>query len=55
VVVDGKLKRKAVQTGISSLTRTEIKEGLQPGANVAVAATNSQNLTDGASAKIVEQ
>ena len=55
VVVDGKLKRRPVQTGISSLTRTEIKEGLQPGAKVAVAAANSQNLTDGASAKIVEQ
>jgi HlyD family secretion protein len=55
LVANGKLKRQPVQTGISSLTRTEIKEGLQPGEKVAVAATNSQNLADGAPAKIVEQ
>ena len=55
VIRDGHLKRMEVETGISSLTRIEIKTGLQDGARVALATANSQNLSDGASAKIVEQ
>lgn len=54
-VEGGRLRRHEVQTGISSLTRIEIKRGLQAGTKVAVAAANSQNLSDGAPAKIVEQ
>ncbi len=54
-IQDGHLKRQEVQTGISSLTRVEITAGLQSGAKVALATANSQNLSDGASAKIVEQ
>jgi HlyD family secretion protein len=54
-VEDGRLKRHEVQTGISSLTRIQIKQGLQAGTKVAVAAANSQNLADGIPAKIVEQ
>jgi len=54
-VEGGRLRRQEVQTGISSLTRVEIKKGLQAGVKIAVAATNTQNLSDGAPAKIVEQ
>ena len=54
-IENGRLKRDEVQTGISSLTRIVITKGLQAGSKIAVAAANSRNLSDGASAKIVEQ
>ena len=39
----------------TSTFKVEIKKGLQAGVKIAVAATNTQNLSDGAPAKIVEQ
>jgi HlyD family secretion protein len=39
-IVDGELRPKTVQTGISNLTRVEIKQGLSEGDTVALGSTN---------------
>jgi multidrug efflux pump subunit AcrA (membrane-fusion protein) len=54
-IVDGKLKRQEVKTGISSLTRVQITDGLSESALVALGAVNSQPLSEGANVKIVER
>lgn len=54
-IQDGKLKRNEVETGVSSLTRIEIKKGVSQGALVAMGAMGSQPMADGADAKVVEK
>lgn len=55
-VVDNELEQKAVQTGISNLTRVEIKEGLKEGDQVALGSTNPMlPLKAGGSVRIVER
>jgi HlyD family secretion protein len=39
-IVDGELEHKPVETGISNLTRVEIKSGLKEGDQVALGSTN---------------
>ena len=43
-IVDGELKQTEVMPGISTLTRIQIRGGLQPGAEVALGTTNGQPL-----------
>ena len=47
VVVDGKLKRRNVQTSVSNLTRVEITSGIPDDAVLALGAVNMQPLRDG--------
>lgn len=54
IVNDGHLKRKEVETGITSLTRIEIKRGLVKDEAVALGAINAQPMTDGAEVTVVE-
>ncbi len=50
-VLDGKLKRRNVQTAISNLTRVEITSGLPDDAVLALGAVNMQPLRDGTPVK----
>jgi HlyD family secretion protein len=50
-VVDGKLKRRKVETSISNLTRVEITSGLTNDAVLALGAVNMQPLRDGTPVK----
>lgn len=52
-VLNNELKRKDVTTAISNLTEVEITAGLEPNAVVALSATNSKPLRNGASVKVV--
>lgn len=52
-IVENKLQRKEVKTGISSLTKIEIKDGLDERALVALGSVNGQALSDGSAVKIV--
>jgi HlyD family secretion protein len=54
-IVENKLQRKEVQTGISSLTKIEIKKGLEDKSLVALGSVNGQALTDGSAVKVVER
>ena len=54
-IVDGELKRRAVETSLSNLTRMEITQGLEPNAKVALGAVNGQPLKDGLGVRVVEQ
>jgi len=54
VIQNGKLKRTEVQTGISNLTRVELKNGVSEGARVALGSVNGAPLLDGAPVKLVE-
>ena len=55
-VVDDRLEQKPVHTGISNLTRVEIKEGLKEGDQVALGSTNAMlPLKAGGSVRIVER
>ena len=54
-ISNGALKKEVVQTGISNLTRTEITQGLQPNAQVALGATNSQPLRPGQAVRVVSE
>jgi HlyD family secretion protein len=50
-IVDGKLKRRNVQTAISNLTRVEITSGIPDDAVLALGAVNMQPLRDGTPVK----
>jgi HlyD family secretion protein len=50
-VVDGKLKRRKVETSISNLTRVEITKGIPDDAVLALGAVNMQPLRDGTPVK----
>jgi HlyD family secretion protein len=54
-IVGDKLQNQPVQTGINSLTRVEIKEGLGEDATVALGAVNAQPLRSGMEIKVVER
>jgi HlyD family secretion protein len=54
-ILDGRLHRMDVQTGVSSLTRIEVKNGLQQGTLVALGAVGSQPMAEGVEAKVVEK
>jgi HlyD family secretion protein len=54
-VVRGELKRRDVETAVSSLTRIEITKGIGDGATVALGATNGQALKNGMEVKVVSR
>jgi HlyD family secretion protein len=54
-VVDGKLRRRNVQTAIANLTQIEIQQGLANDMQVAVGAINGQPLRDGMPVTIIGQ
>jgi HlyD family secretion protein len=54
-IVENKLRRKEVKTGISSLTKIEIKQGLEEKSLVALGSVNGQALSDGSAVKVVER
>jgi HlyD family secretion protein len=55
VVAGDKLRSQEVQTGITSLTRVEIVQGLSPGEAVAMGAVTAQPLHAGLDVKVVER
>lgn len=54
-IVDDKLRSLDVQTGITSLTRVEVVQGLAEGAQIALGAVNPQVLHNGMEVKVVER
>lgn len=54
-IVENKLKRQEVKTGISSLTKIQIAEGLEDKTRVALGSVNGQALTEGSAVKVVER
>src|SRR5262249_5521808 len=54
-IVEDRLERHEVETGISSLTHVEVVRGLDPGARIALGAVNAQPLHDGMEVKVVER
>jgi HlyD family secretion protein len=54
-IVDDMLQTQEVQTGITSLTRVEIVNGLEQGARVAMGAVNAHALHNGMEVKVVER
>lgn len=54
-IVDGELKRRDVQTSLSSLTKMEITQGLADNAVVALSAENQQPLKPGSSVRVIEE
>ncbi len=52
-VVNGELKRRDVQTGVSDLTRVQITSGLSNHAVLALGAINSQSLSSGMPVKVI--
>jgi HlyD family secretion protein len=54
-IEDGKIKARDVQTGTTSLTRVEILSGIPEGAQIAVAALNTQPLHSGMDVRVVER
>lgn len=54
-IMDDKLERQEVRTGITSLTRVEVLQGLDQGTRVAMGATNAQVLRNGMEVRVVER
>jgi HlyD family secretion protein len=54
-IVDDRLRSQEVKTGITSLTRVEIVQGLEPGAHIALGAVNAQPLRNGMEVKVIER
>ncbi|HKF23737.1 MAG TPA: efflux RND transporter periplasmic adaptor subunit [Candidatus Angelobacter sp.] len=54
-IVDDRLKIQEVETGITSLTRVEVLNGLDQGAKIAMGAVNAQPLHNGMEVKVVER
>lgn len=52
-IVENKLHRKEVKTGISSLTKIEVKQGLEEKSLVALGSVNGQPLSAGSTVKVV--
>ena len=55
VIADDKLRSREVQTGITSLTRVEVTQGLNAGETVVMGALGSQPLHSGLDVKVVER
>jgi HlyD family secretion protein len=53
-IVDNELKRRNVETSVSTLTNVEITKGLSENAVVALGSTNAKPLRDGMSVKVVQ-
>jgi hypothetical protein len=54
-ILDGEVKRRDVQTSLSTLTRMEITQGLPDGAVVALNADNQQALKPGMTVRVIEE
>lgn len=54
-IVDDKLRSQEIQTGITSLTRVEVTQGLSEGTHVALGAVGTQPLRPGMEVKVVER
>jgi HlyD family secretion protein len=54
-IVDDRLQRQEIQTGLTSLTRVEIVSGLDQGAKIAMGAVSAQPLRNGMEVKVVER
>lgn len=54
-IADDKLQAKEVETGLSSLTRVEIVNGISDGSQIALGAANGQPLHNGMDVKVVER
>ncbi|HEV2113397.1 MAG TPA: efflux RND transporter periplasmic adaptor subunit, partial [Terriglobales bacterium] len=54
-ISDGELKRRDVQTAVTSLTRVEVTEGLQPGTEVALSSENGTALRPGLRVEVVQR
>jgi len=54
-IVENRLETKDVQTGITSLTRVEVVNGLTAGQRIAVGSVNAQPLRGGMEVKVVER
>jgi HlyD family secretion protein len=54
-ILDDRLHSAEIQTGITSLTRVEVMNGLAEGAQVALSAVNPQTLRNGMEVKVVER
>jgi HlyD family secretion protein len=54
-IVDDKIQAQEVQTGLSSLTRVEVIQGIPEGAVIALGAINAQPLRNGMDVKVVER
>src|SRR5258708_3427112 len=55
MIVDDKLQSQEVQTGITSLTRVEVVQGLAQGTRIAMGAVNAQTLRNGMTIRVVER
>jgi HlyD family secretion protein len=53
-VVNDVLKKAPVETGISNLTRIQIKSGVNEGVNIALGSVNGAPLVDGAPVKVIQ-
>ncbi len=53
-LVNRELKRTPVETGISNLTRIQIKNGVNEGVKIALGSVNGSPLVDGAPVKVIE-
>lgn len=54
-IVKGELKRRDVETSVSSLTRIEVTKGLGEGASVALGSSTGQALKDGMEVKVMQR
>jgi HlyD family secretion protein len=54
-IVDDRLQKQEIETGITSLTRVEVVRGLDQGAKIAMGATGAQPLRNGMEVKVVER
>jgi hypothetical protein len=54
-LVGNKLEVQPVQTGIASLTRVEVTQGLSEDATIALGALNAQPLRSGMEVKVAER
>jgi HlyD family secretion protein len=54
-IVKGELKRRDVETAVSSLTRIEVARGIGDGATVALGASTGQALKDGMEVRVIER
>jgi HlyD family secretion protein len=54
-IVDDRLQSQEVKTGITSLTRVEVVQGLDQGVRIALGAVNAQPLRNGMEVRVIER
>jgi HlyD family secretion protein len=54
-IVNDRLQSQEVKTGITSLTRVEVVQGLEQGARIALGAVNAQHLRNGMEVRVIER